>query len=51
MSVTQPAKRYPLMLLAKDSVGHKSSRGFYVTDGTTKFARGGIRACAKETEG
>ena len=41
VSVTQPAKRYPLALEAKDSVGQKMNRTFRVTVGTTKFARGG----------
>ena len=41
VSVTQPAKRYPLVLEAKDSVGHRTKRDFQVTVNATKFARGG----------
>ena len=41
VSVTQPAKHYPLVLEAKDSVGHRTKREFRVTVNATKFARGG----------
>lgn len=50
ISVTQPAKRYPLALEAKDAVGHTTNRTVRVTVGTTKFARGGYIALSPKKQ-